>query len=1318
MKSKILLFLTTLFFVTNLWAQIPTNGLVAYYPFNGNANDESGNGWNGAVNGPTPTADRFGNINSAYNFNGVSDYIYVTNSNIVTGNQFCLSAWSKFNSQGMIICTGNQNDFLLEQVTNDSIHNFIHTDSPTGYYYNYGKMLYANLNQWNHICITYNGIELRTYINGLLVRIVNADGNLYSWQNDYLAIGTYMLNGSPSNSYFNGQIDDIAIYNRCLAYSEVQQLYGSTTQQLTLIYPKINLQSNTIQAGQTQQITGQSFNPFGKVYLQFYGATGMFRDSVVADINGNIAYTYNSPSNLSAGIAAVKATDKITGNHAPIKTFQITNSASSPIKVLTVTSPVTGQTSTTGQAINIHWTDKMFKQFGAYNYPVIPNTAKRYYDYTLEYQDNGGSWQFVKNVTGQAYLYSNVSFTETYAFSAPCTNCLVRVKDNLGAMLIDSSGIFNVTAPVGNIKGEFLWDYSYSPQPAIAPEGVTADGAGRFYIKVSKINSGTGAAIDYVSVDINDGVNTTPETLGKVAKATVISNFSNEGNNASFFSTTNSTPISNAYYFWYVAPDDFVGDNASDVSAKNRIVNAQITVHYTDGTSEFIVKPIKIVRPPLMLVHGLMGSSDTWKDFRGSDNLLLSQKNLFIVPPKAIELYAASEYDANAKALFGWNAVHPSYSFEGVIKEMRNAGYACNRLDYVAHSMGGTVLRYAAENYPTFYESSLKTYSKGFVNKFISLNTPHNSSPLADLVATIPTVLNNHYSIGGCTLTDLLGLRIDFGKDYIENPYAYAYLKPTNPHQICTQGLTNYVTAFVQEFDPSYQSGQPIMVYDFVLTGAFRDLSVVGGINLGATSNIKSHLIAGDIYAGYQNLPDFDELLPIDVANLLEGTETYLAYVEKIAKYVKAWKKDNPQIQAEIDNLLRISNTTERELKLASKLISYISNGYEGTQFLIDSDVIVPFMSQTAGLTANDPNVSVFDPIIHTDLGVGSSLSVTSNQGVCDKVVELLNTPIISTKFGNIPANMSGNRTMQTESFSDSLNTNALMSVVDSNIVVIMNAENPIYYVDSTVSISVHIKDTANLYYLALYFQGELYRTFLKNEFITFNVPVSGSILDSQFIYVEAYYDYLDSVVVVYDGLKIKVLPQGNPTNFQVNPEIIYLAENQITLPQYQVTYSNTVSNLGMNMNIGATVNNPTIMQFNNNTKTFTAVGIGETYAIVSYKGVADTVYFIVSDTTTFSTTGIFEPQNGNLLTQNIQLKAFPNPTENVINVDYILPQYSNIEISVMNMLGQTVKKYNAENQIEGQHNRQISIQEIPSGMYILNVKTDYGNFTTKIVKN
>ena len=74
------------------------DGLVAYYPFNGNANDMSGSGYNGTVNGATLTTDRFGNPNSAYSFNGTGAYISTTFYGILGSNPRTISFWAKTSS--------------------------------------------------------------------------------------------------------------------------------------------------------------------------------------------------------------------------------------------------------------------------------------------------------------------------------------------------------------------------------------------------------------------------------------------------------------------------------------------------------------------------------------------------------------------------------------------------------------------------------------------------------------------------------------------------------------------------------------------------------------------------------------------------------------------------------------------------------------------------------------------------------------------------------------------------------------------------------------------------------------------------------------------------------------------------------------------------------------------------------------------------------------------------------------------------------------------------------------------------------------------
>ena len=97
-------------------SNIPTNGLQAWYPFNGNANDESGNAHHGTVSGATPSRDRFLQLNKAYTYNG-------TNSTINYGNgvnmsvTFSVSFWVRTTMSGFTtfpntgIILSKENDF-------------------------------------------------------------------------------------------------------------------------------------------------------------------------------------------------------------------------------------------------------------------------------------------------------------------------------------------------------------------------------------------------------------------------------------------------------------------------------------------------------------------------------------------------------------------------------------------------------------------------------------------------------------------------------------------------------------------------------------------------------------------------------------------------------------------------------------------------------------------------------------------------------------------------------------------------------------------------------------------------------------------------------------------------------------------------------------------------------------------------------------------------------------------------------------------------------------------------------------------------------
>ena len=99
MKStiKFLLFIVIVFvFTSNAFTQIPSSGLVGYWPFNGNANDESGNGNNGTVNGAALlVSDRNGNANAAYQFDGIDDFIQMTQAGPTGNTAVTVSFWMR-----------------------------------------------------------------------------------------------------------------------------------------------------------------------------------------------------------------------------------------------------------------------------------------------------------------------------------------------------------------------------------------------------------------------------------------------------------------------------------------------------------------------------------------------------------------------------------------------------------------------------------------------------------------------------------------------------------------------------------------------------------------------------------------------------------------------------------------------------------------------------------------------------------------------------------------------------------------------------------------------------------------------------------------------------------------------------------------------------------------------------------------------------------------------------------------------------------------------------------------------------------------------
>ncbi len=199
--------------------------LVAFYPFNGSAEDSAGAS-DGTLSGDvTLTQDRFDNENQAYAFDGNDDSIILPESEAFTSidREITVSAWiypKSFASEtGVMMRDRFWRMFLLED---GSLFGNIFNEN--GDENRVGSAAKASLNTWSHAAFTYDGQSIRVYLNGKqsgsltypAIRIGRQD---YS-SNPVLGTGF----GNSQND-FNGSIDDVRVYDRALTTEEMDELY-------------------------------------------------------------------------------------------------------------------------------------------------------------------------------------------------------------------------------------------------------------------------------------------------------------------------------------------------------------------------------------------------------------------------------------------------------------------------------------------------------------------------------------------------------------------------------------------------------------------------------------------------------------------------------------------------------------------------------------------------------------------------------------------------------------------------------------------------------------------------------------------------------------------------------------------------------------------------------------------------------------------------------------------------------------------------------------------------------------------------------------
>lgn len=967
--------------------------------------------------------------------------------------------------------------------------------------------------------------------------------------------------------------------NQVTSNSAILTVLGSCVQ----TYPSISLNSSTLVFPQNLIIQGSNFTPYGLVEISISYEDG---NSINTDypINynfpGQFQFTLPILQSFKKGKYTIQVKDLSTGNYAPIKIFQVNNNE--VIQHLEILSPSPNEIFYVGDLFNITWKDYITTG------PPIGQSGLVLKEYKVEITNNNGtSWSQIQNHAESAEINNYKTFNINYNTYGP-GNFKIRITDWDNPLNTATTQTFQVSGCItSDFKPSLEWDASIPTQSTYKnPIGLATDGTARVLVKLKRQTNKAVSSIQATIVPVGDNFNT-PELLGKIMYATNHATYSEEANAANSttatktFTTDGNKP---EYYFWLVAPDDFTTDINSE--AEYRRVSINFIINFSDNTSEGLTlcKPIYLYRPPVVFVHGLFGNPSTFEETYYLNNY--GGQSKFDPSPiwkvtKRLDLDGIASFQRNSdilleKSLDEYQSTENSLITP--IRQMHNLGFASKRVDYIAHSMGGAVGRNTINFNDSYYSPGIryKNYSRGYINKFISICTPHNGSYLADFII------------------DRLNIPIEV------------------------------VATFTDFWDLDGD-----LITNGVPTNAAYDLQAYNGGVVLPVTNVKNHLIGADV----------------DINN----------------------QYSDPSLVFAVNHLP--TNAAYTFLKPPFNTIhNYFQNHYENSEFLSETDMVVHVSSQLAGaLPSSAVNIGI------NPSGIGSRsiiyglnkqhVGIAKDLTIGTRLKKLLNAQMSSGLFANeISPNSTGQFTNDSYASRSVVTEDSVQFYYDTNnIVIIYPGTNNIYFVDSTMEISLKIKDTANLLRLQILFQNELFESYAKDSVQLFITDVHSKYLGTNTIYAIATYDSMGYTINYIDTVQIVVQSATNDIGFYITPDEVNLNPDEVLNPNYYLVFPNFVGHIRpYNDSIVYAIADTNVIIYDSIHFNFIAKDTGSTYIIYNYENYSDTMFVYITerlknnviDICSTSDLSLFAGSNDSLKTYQWQVKEL-NEFANIIDNMY-----------------------------------------------------------------
>lgn len=200
-------------------------GLIAYYPLNGDAKDQSGYGNHGIVTGAVPGKNKYLGTNTAMQFDGDQDYIKVPNpASFSTTKSISAMAWIKPDQiTGGYTVFGKGWNFSI--TINDAFYGFSYGTYGLSFdgrsvisFNNCVTTVATKAGEWAHVAGTYDGTTIRLYVNFKLAASLAAPYNLNP------PTTSELIMGENFSSAFKGTLDEVRLYDYALSEKEITAL--------------------------------------------------------------------------------------------------------------------------------------------------------------------------------------------------------------------------------------------------------------------------------------------------------------------------------------------------------------------------------------------------------------------------------------------------------------------------------------------------------------------------------------------------------------------------------------------------------------------------------------------------------------------------------------------------------------------------------------------------------------------------------------------------------------------------------------------------------------------------------------------------------------------------------------------------------------------------------------------------------------------------------------------------------------------------------------------------------------------------------------